>query len=194
MANAAANDMYNLCMQQAAKQIFFDTAAAGVDPERYYTRFQLKGLHCWLCHVRLRMEPRDACVHLFTDMMETLWEDAIKQMVKQEKLDLLQASKFLKELQEGWHGMCVALDQAILSEAPHEAVSTVLLRNVYATADGQVPQEHTSRSLWLSDYLLLQVEHMRALLSPEVLLGRISFKAPQPLCTERHKDASELAM
>ena len=47
---------------------------------------QLKGLHCWLCYVRLRVEPREQRVHIFHEMMELLWEQMVRDLTKEEGL------------------------------------------------------------------------------------------------------------
>lgn len=43
---AAGNDLRRQCVAQAAEPIFFQPSAAAVDDSRWFTRFQLKGLHC----------------------------------------------------------------------------------------------------------------------------------------------------
>ena len=53
----------------------------------------------------------------------------------------------------------------------------VLLRNVYADGDGQVTDGAKQGSLWLADYLLVQIEHLKSVPTEEVLLGRISWAA-----------------
>ena len=50
----------------------------------------------------------------------------------------MQASKFQKEMQLGWHGMAIALDKAMMSDTPLELTQETLLRNVYADSNGEV--------------------------------------------------------
>ena len=50
----------------------------------------------------------------------------------------LQASKFQKEMQLGWHGMVIALDKALDSEMRQELTQETLMRNVYADSEGEV--------------------------------------------------------
>jgi len=86
-----------------------------------------------------------------------------------------QASKFQKEMQLGWHGMVIALDKALESEAPLELTKEALVRNVYADSEGEVPDAAMSASLWLAEYLAAQHAHLDALPSTVVLKGRLSW-------------------
>merc|ERR1711920_46065 len=172
---AAGTDMYHSCAKQAKAPRLYSPEEGGVERDRFYGRFILTGLHCWLCHVRLREEPNEEWESLFREMMETLWEETLVGMCKGEGLDLIQASKFQKEMQLGWHGMVIALDKALESETPIESMQEALVRNVYADSEGDVPDTSTSASLWLAEYITAQRTHLAALPAAAVLKGRLSW-------------------
>lgn len=50
---AAGEDIYRICVVRAAVEDFYDPALGAVDRGRFFCRFQLKGLHFWLVHLRL---------------------------------------------------------------------------------------------------------------------------------------------
>ena len=53
---AAGSDMFvNVANQAKAQRP--SLMQEGAVPDRYYTHLQMRGLHCWLAHVRLREEP-----------------------------------------------------------------------------------------------------------------------------------------
>jgi len=53
------------------------------------------------------------------------------------------------------------------------------MRNVYSDVDGEIDPELRPVCLWLTDYLLLQIEHLRALPNTEMVRGRLTW-APMP--------------
>lgn len=178
---AAGEDLHRLCVKRASDSSIYAPTMGAVDEERFFARFQVKGLHCWLVHVRLREMARSKCEHLFNELMERLWEyDAMRDIVEHEGLELLQALKYQKELQLSWHGLVQSLDIALQSEPPREAMAEVLLRNVYAGPDGDLPPDARPAALWLADYLLAQVAHARSIPDQEVLRGRLSWAPPPP--------------
>uniref|UniRef100_A0A7S0LRQ0 Ubiquinol-cytochrome c chaperone domain-containing protein n=1 Tax=Coccolithus braarudii TaxID=221442 RepID=A0A7S0LRQ0_9EUKA len=173
---AAGTDMYHVCATQAREPILYSAGEGALVPDTFYGKFILTGLHCWLCHVRLRAEPREEWEHLFKEMMETLWEENLVAMCKGEGLDLIMASKYQKEMQLGWHGMVIALDKALESEEPLEGLREALLRNIYASADGEVPEQASAASLWLAEYCAAQRVHLDSLPAAEVLKGRMRWQ------------------
>jgi hypothetical protein len=178
---AAGEDLHRVCVQRAADSSLYAPTMGGVDQDRFFPRFQMKGLHCWLVHVRVREMPRSKCEHMFNELMEKLWEhDAMRDIVEHEGLDLLQALKYQKELQLSWHGLVQSLDIALQADPPREAMAEVLLRNVYADPDGAVPADARPAARWLADYLLAQVAHVRSIPDQEVLRGRLGWAPPLP--------------
>jgi len=177
---AAGADMLHRCLQQATCPALFAPNPGGADPTRFFVRFQLKGLHCWVCHVRLRAEPAEQWEVLFREMMETHWELAMIDMTGEEQLEFMMASKFQKELQKAWHGTAKGLDAAIATDDVREAMSEVLLRNVLAEEDGSQPPHAKAASLWLADYLIVQLHQLDSADATEVLAGRIGWAAPPP--------------
>lgn len=176
---AAGEDLHRLCVRQAEDSTFYDPVLGGVDRERFFPRFQIKGLHCWLVHVRTREMPRAKCEHLFTELMERFWEyDAMRDIVENEGLELIQALKYQKELQVAWHGMVQSLDIALKVDPPRDALAEVLRRNIYAGPEGELPSDAVPASRWLADYLLAQIAQMRTLPDGEVLRGRVSWAPP----------------
>jgi hypothetical protein len=178
---AAGEDAYFNLLSQGESQEFFDPKCAAVDKERYYTRFQIKGLHFWLAFVRLRRDTikRESVSHYLEQMMEHFWEqDAMRKLVEQEKLDLLTALTNQKALQVSWHGLCKKLDAALEGDEKlrSDAMADVLLKNIYSdVATGEAGGEKGPASKWLVGYLLDQIEHHKALPDEVVLRGEFSW-------------------
>ena len=88
---------------------------------------QLVGVHCWLCHVRLREEPKERYDKLFYEMMEKQWEQVQLDLSRggpaglEEGMGFIELSGYLKDLQTGWHGLAVKLDNAIGVGVPKAA-------------------------------------------------------------------------
>ena len=53
------------------------------------------GLHCWLCHVRLREEPKERYDKLFYEMMEKQWEQVQLDLSRGGPAGLLPAAALL---------------------------------------------------------------------------------------------------
>ena len=184
---AAGSDMYvNVADQATAqKEVLIRDGAV---PDRYYARLQMRGLHCWLAHVRLRDEPKEHFSTLFREMMEKVWGQAERDLTKEFEMGYVQMAKHIKAAQFSWHGLCKHLDEALEAEAPREAMSQVLLRNVYVDDEGEpLVDEHgaptpdaLAGSRWLADYLLAQRAHLRELPAEAVLKGRLTWAPPPP--------------
>ena len=182
---AAGSDMYVNILNQTTKQQPAIATGGGV-PDRFYTQLQMRGLHCWLAHVRLRDEPKEAYDTLFREMMEKVWQSAELDLTRDFEMGYVQMAKHIKAAQFAWHGLCKKLDEALEAETPREAISAVLLRNVYVDeegealvdeASGEPTEEAVSGSLWLADYLMTQRQHLKAVPAEEVLKGRLSWAA-----------------
>lgn len=177
---AAGGDMYMNVLKQAVQPALI---SHGMFPDRFYTRLQMRGLHCWLAHVRLRVEPRDRVETLYREMMEHVWDQASLDLSRELGFGYVELSKHLKHAQFSWHGCCKALDAALLEESPHEAVTEVLLRNLYVDPEGEPLLDDTgapdaaakSGASWLAQYLLAQRDHLATLSSEEVLKGRLTW-------------------
>lgn len=175
---AAGHDLYHQCTRQAMTNAkLYHSDFGGVDSARYFSRFQLKGIHCWLAHVRLREEPAAQYKDLFAETMEIFWELTIREIVESEGLDLLRALKFQKQLQVTWHGTALALDTAIAAEDPRDALSEALLRNLYADEDDNIYEASRPASLWMADYILGEITHQQSISSLEILRGRIGWSS-----------------
>ena len=68
--------MYMRVLEQASIQELVGDAGLAALPDRYYTRLQVRGLLCWLAHVRLRDEPKERFDTLYREMMEKVWDQA----------------------------------------------------------------------------------------------------------------------
>ena len=185
---AAGEDLYFECVKQATHPQFYKPNMANVDKNRYYSTFQVKGLHFWLCHVRLRAPTiqRENVRHLFAQQMEHFWEqDGMRKLVQDEGLELLQALGNQKKLQFSWYGMCDSLDKALEDECRITSMEQVLLRNVYARDGGEVEPSYQPAANWLARYLDDQMIHHKTLSDEEVLRGRFSWVPfPQPHSSE----------
>jgi len=182
---AAGADMYvNLVTRSRAQhpELVRDAQL----PDRFYTKLQMQGLHAWLAHVRLRQEPNESFKTLFREMMEKMWQQAELDLTRDFEMGYIQMAKHIKTAQLAWHGLCKNLDVALEAEQPREAMSAVLLRNVFVDeegdplvdADGEPTAEAVSGSLVLADYLLAQRAHLLTLPSEDVLKGRLTWAAP----------------
>lgn len=184
--NAAGADMYMKVLYQS-HATHAAVVGKGNTPDRYYTRLQIRGLHCWLAHARLREEPIESYRTLFYGMMEHIWEQVGLDLTRDLGFGYIEMSKHLKAAQLSWHGLCRSLDDAIDTmdgDEAREAVSQVLLRNLYVDEDGEplvdeatgeVLPEAKAGSLWLAKYLLMQRSHLKSLPAADVLLGRITW-------------------
>ena len=138
--------------------------------------------------MRLREEPGERFATLFREMMEKVWKQSELDLTREFQMGYVEMAKHIKAAQFAWHGLCKNLDTALEdASSPREAMSEVLLRNVYVDedgaplvdADGQPTAEARAGSLWLADYLLAQRAHLKSLPTEEVLKGRLSW-APAP--------------
>ena len=182
---AAGSDLYvNVTRHEAEHHAVL--VAHGSVPDRFYSRLQMRGLLCWLAHVRLRQEESKRFGTLFRETMEKVWQQAELDLTREFEMGYVQMAKHIKAAQLSWHGMCKHLDEALASDAPREQMSRVLLRNVYVDEEGEPlvceegkpTAEAIAGSLWLADYLLAQQAHQRAIESEEVLKGRLSWAPP----------------
>ena len=176
---AAASDMYMHCVAQASDDQFFAPAAGGLE-DRYYRRFQTKGLHCWLCYARLLQEPKELSHTIRTDMMEKLWEqvtlDLSEGIDEKEGMDFVTLSKHLKDLQHGWHGFARTMDEALASDDPRAELADALLRNFYADEEGDLGgPEAEAAAARLAEYVQAQLAHLKAIPTEEMLRARISW-------------------
>ena len=74
---AAGADMYMRVLEgYTVMDSDFFAATKGALEDRYLVRFQLIGLHCWMCHARLRRESKESYDTLFREMMEKVWAQA----------------------------------------------------------------------------------------------------------------------
>ena len=184
---AAAGDLYSEILHRSYAS-HAEIVAHGVTPDRYYMRLQIRGLHCWLAHARLREEPKERWIPLFTEMMEYFWNQVGLDLTNHFNMGFIQMSKHQKASQHGWHGLCRMLDEAMEAEAPTEAMAEVLLRNMYVDEEGEQlvneAGEHTPEARagarWLAEYLRSQVAHLRALPAEDVLKGRFTWADVQP--------------
>ena len=125
--SAAGCDMFVHCASQAARPEFYAADGGGLDGARYAQKVQLVGVHCWLCHVRLREEPKERYDKLFYEMMEKQWEQVQLDLSRggpaglEEGMGFIELSGYLKDLQTGWHGLAVKLDNAIGVGVPKAA-------------------------------------------------------------------------
>lgn len=170
---AAGCDMFVHCYDQAQLPPFYAADGAGLE-DRYYRRFQVKGLLCWLCHVRLRQEPKESFEHLFHEMMEKVW-DKVNLDLAEQGMDFVHASTHLKDMQLRWHGFARMMDEALAAANPREEMVGVLRRNMYADEDGVVTPEGEAASLRLAHYLQAQIAHLSAIPAESVLKGRITW-------------------
>mmetsp|Transcript_9182 Transcript_9182/g.23476 ORF Transcript_9182/g.23476 Transcript_9182/m.23476 type:complete len:272 (+) Transcript_9182:26-841(+) len=175
---AAGGDMYFLCGKQAALPEFCDPKLGGLD-DRYYVRYQLTVLHCWICHVRLRQEPKAAYELLFKEMMEKVWAQTELDLSGKFDMGFLQISKYLKEMQFGWHGTARALDAALESNAQEDEIraelQSVLQRNMYTDAEGDALPGAEAGAAWLTEYVLTQINKHRNAESADVLNGIVQW-------------------
>jgi hypothetical protein len=179
---AAGGDMYvNVLEQSRDRQP--DIVRRGALPDRFYTQLQVRGLHCWLAHVRLRQQPKESFATLYREMMEHVWDQAALDLTRDFGFGFIEMSKHLKNAQLSWHGSCKALDDALETDAPREAMAAVLLRNMYVDAEGEslldeagehLPEAQEG-SLWLADYLMEQRAHLASVADEDVLKGRITW-------------------
>jgi len=132
---AAGSDMYvSIASHARAQQSVLEHR--GAVPDRFYTRLQLCGLHCWLAHVRLRAEPKERFATLYREMMEKVWQQAELDLTRDFQMGYVQMAKHIKAAQFAWHGLCKNLDEALESgNEPRDAMAAVLLRNVYVWPD-----------------------------------------------------------
>jgi len=184
---AAGGDMYLHVLAQSDLPIF-TAEAGGRLPERFYTRLQLRGLHAWVAHVRLREEPKESHAVLFREMMEHVWDQASLDLshgvvTDGERMGYIEISKHLKASQFSWHGFCKNLDAALASDAPRDEMTALLVKNMFVDEEGDplVDEEGApfpeveAGARWLCDYLLAQRDHLAALPADDVLKGRISW-------------------
>lgn len=185
---AAGSDMYVNIANQSSVQHPLLVRDAHV-PERYYTQLQMRGLHCWIAHVRLRQEPSETFKTMYREMMEKVWQQAELDLTREFEMGYVQMAKHIKAAQFAWHGMCKSLDVALEADLPREEMGKVLLRNVYVDEDGEPlvdengePTEDTvAGSLLLADYLLAQRAHLLQLPAEDVLKGRLTWgESPVP--------------
>ncbi|KAL1524804.1 hypothetical protein AB1Y20_019696 [Prymnesium parvum] len=181
---AAGGDLYYVCGMQSLLPEFFDPARGGLD-DRYYIRFQLVVLHCWICHVRLRQEPKEHYEHLFKETMEKVWGQAEIDLAYQFNMDYLQLSKHLKEMQFTWHGTVRALDAAVVAEDAREQLHAVLQRNLYTDGEGKPLVNVESNAAWLTEYVLLQLNAQMKLSSTDALNGIGRWADLSELTTEK---------
>jgi hypothetical protein len=81
---AAGGDMYMRVLEGAEAPVIVGADSHAALPDRYYTRLQVRGLLCWLAHVRLRDEPKEAYATLYREMMEKVWDQATLDLSKGE--------------------------------------------------------------------------------------------------------------
>lgn len=170
---AAGCDMFVRCYDQAQLPQFYADEGAGLE-DRYYRRFQVKGLLCWLCHVRLRQEPKESFEHLFHEIMEKVW-DKVNLDLSDQGMDFVHASSHLKDMQLRWHGFARMMDEALAAAHPREEIVGVLRRNMYADEDGGVTPEGDAAAQRLADYVQAQIAHLAAIPTESVLKGRITW-------------------
>ena len=182
---AAGSDMYvNVVNQAKAHQDVLQRQ--GAVPDRYYAQLQTRGLLCWLTHVRLRDEPKERFAVLYKEMMEKVWQQAELDLTREFEMGYVQMAKHIKAAQLSWHGLCKHLDEALLDPSPRDAMSQVLLRNVYVDEEGEAlvddagepTAEAVAGSRWLADYLLAQRAHLHTLSTEDVLKGRLTWASP----------------
>jgi len=179
---AAGADMYMHCISRAQMEDFFDPSKGRLD-DRFLVRFQLVGLHCWMCHARLRREPKDRYDTLFREMMEKVWYSTELDLHNQYDFGFIQLTKHIKEMQFNWHGTARSLDSALDSALPpeesQEQLKNVLMRNFYADAEGEALDDEraTAGGEWLSEYVVAQLSHLRDIDSDDRLRGRVSWPA-----------------
>lgn len=184
---AAGGDMYLCLLEQSDHSMFMDDKAAGL-PDRFYTHLQLRGLHAWAAHVRLRAEPKERFSTLFREMMEHVWDQASLDLSRQFGMGYIEISKHLKASQWSWHGFCKNLDAALESEDPREEMTAIIIKNMYVDEDGDPLVDETGAVLteaeagarWVVEYLLSQRAHLAALPAEDVLKGRLSWAPPPP--------------
>eukprot|EP00965_Chrysotila_dentata_P254639 6211946-Pleurochrysis_carterae.AAC.2 len=176
---AAGTDLLFQCMKQGLNPALYSSKAGNVDARRFYCRFMLSGIHCWLVHVGMRKAPAETWEPLLHEMLEGLWDRVLRDMVKEEDVELLHATKFLKDMQLTWHGTVLALDEAIESDTATDRVSEILLKNVYTDSNGELEEGAKEASMWLAKYIEKQVEHMRSLPAEEIKGGTVTW-APLP--------------
>jgi len=187
---AAGGDMYMHILEQSDLPIF-TAAEGGRLPERFYTRLQLRGLHAWAAHVRLREEPKEKFGVLFREAMEHVWDQASLDLshgvvTEGERMGYIEISKHLKASQFAWHGFCKGLDAALVSESPRDEMTALLFKNMYVDDEGDPLVDEAGVPLadievgarWLCDYMLAQRDHLASLSSDDVLKGRISWAEP----------------
>lgn len=179
---AAGGDMYMNILQQLGEHADGIVERAAL-PDRFYTHFQLRGLHCWLAHVRLREEPKESYAILYRELMEHVWYQVELDLTRQFGFGYIEMSKHLKSTQYSWHGLCRHLDEAMTQAAPRDAMAEVLVRNMYvddegellADASGEPLAESRQGALELADYLLAQRAHLASLPAEDVLKGRLTW-------------------
>jgi len=150
---AAGTDLHTLCIQQSADEAFFCEGKADVDSSRFFPRFQVKGLHVWLVHVRLRDMPHEQRMRMSHEILERFWEiEALQNIVLEEELELLQALKYQKELQLAWHGLATGLDTALKAETPRDALAEVY-GLTHARTRARTHTHHTRTCLYVFTYI-----------------------------------------
>jgi hypothetical protein len=184
---AAGADTYEDIVQQSSCPGFIGDGAPAALPDRFYTVLQVKGLHCWLAHVRLRQEAKERYEVLFREMMEKVWDQASLDLSRGEfNMGYIEISKHMKAVQFSWHGTCKALDAALETEEVRDEMAVVLLRNLYVDEEGEpLVDEHGSPlpdaqagAIWLADYLLSQIAHQQAIPADEALRGQLTWLPP----------------
>ena len=180
---AAAGDIYFSVLKQSHQQHPV-IVANGATPDRFYSRLQIRGLHCWLVHNRMNQEPRERSRTLLYEMMESIWNQAGLDLTRDFGFGYIEMSKHLKAAQLSWHGCCRNLDEALENEAPAESMVEVLLRNIYVDdegmplvdpATGEHDPDAQAGAKWLAEYLLAQRAHLAVLPAEQILRGRITW-------------------
>ena len=80
-------------------------------------------------------------------MLARMWGQAERDLTKEFQMGYVQMAKHIKAAQFSWHGLCKHLDEALEAEAPREAMSQVLLRNVYVDDERRVSRDSRGDTL-----------------------------------------------
>ena len=121
-----------------------------------------------------KVRGKETFEHLFHEMMEKVWDKATLDLSEQ-GMDFIKASKHIKEMQFNWHGVARLMDEALHAQSPRDELAAVLERNYYANEEGATTPEQEAAAVRLADYVMAQMEHLRAIPSDQVLRAKVTF-------------------
>ncbi|KAF0852480.1 mitochondrial CIII assembly factor Cbp3 (chaperone) [Andalucia godoyi] len=175
MSIRSSREVYARCMLQASSA---DMIHAFLPTKLEFSqKWEFHVIHVWLVLRRLRSvhpDAKSAAKDVSQKVFDRMWEDSEKKVLDA-GVSAFVLSRYVKKLQQGFYGSCMALDLATSTNAGSGAdavLAGALFRNLHECDSTEISAEALRNG---AVYIRAQLNHLSAIPDAQMLAGDFAF-------------------